>query len=309
MSAPLETIRDYVRWGASRFAAAELFFGHGTDSAWDDAVSLVLHALHLSPGDAETHADLGACRITEPEAQVICELFRRRIDERLPAPYLTGRAWFAGVEFEVNESVLIPRSPIAELIEQGFSPWLPDGRRARLLDLCTGSGCIAIAAALYLPEARVDAVDISPAALAVAETNVQRHDVQDRVRLVEGDLLRAIGDMRYDLIVTNPPYVGEAELDQMPEEYRREPSLALASGRDGLDLPLQILSKAARHLTEQGVLVLEVGNSEQALVDALPQVPFLWLEFERGGHGVCVLERQQLVDHHEAFERALTTRN
>lgn len=301
----LKTIHDFVRWGASRFSAAGLCFGHGTDNAWDESGALVAHALHMGP---EMPPDIGACRVTRDEATAIEALFDRRVAERLPAAYLTGVAWFAGIDFEVTPDVLVPRSPIAELIEQGFSPWLASDRPVHVLDMCTGSACIAVATALYRTDARVDAVDISAAVLEVAGRNAARHDVGDRVRLVQGDLFGAVGDLRYDLIVANPPYVGQSEFDALPPEYQREPELALLCGQDGLDIPLRILQSAASHLREGGALILEVGNSEQALIETLPQVPSLWLEFERGGHGVCVLERELLIKHDEDFRAARASR-
>jgi ribosomal protein L3 glutamine methyltransferase len=291
----LKTVRDMVRWGASCFNAAGLYFGHGTDNALDEALALVLFALHLDHALPETYLD---CRLTGRERKAILKLFRRRIAKRLPAAYLIGRAWFAGLEFVVNRQVLVPRSPLAELIEQGFSPWLESGQATRALDLCTGSGCIAIAMAYHLPWLQVDAVDISAPALAVARKNRARLAVEDRVALYPGDLYAGlVAGTRYDLIVSNPPYVSSAEYRSLPAEYRREPVLGLEAADDGLEVVVRILRDAARWLTAEGVLMVEVGNSAAALQRRYPQVPFLWLTFERGGEGVFLLTREQLAAH------------
>lgn len=288
----LLTVRDYIRWGASRFNEANLYFGHGTDNAWDEASQLVLHAIHL-PYDS--HPEILNSRLCLEERKKILGLIERRVNERVPLPYLTGEAWFLGLPFNVDERVLIPRSPIGELIENGFQPWLSYEPR-RILDLCTGSGCIGIATALSFPYAQVDISDISPDALAVAQTNIEKHQVSDHVRAVESDLFSGLKGEVYDLIVTNPPYVDQQDMGSLPEEYHREPELALASGFDGLDFTRRLLSEAKNHLSENGVLICEVGNSWPALEEAFPQVEFTWLEFERGGHGVFVLTRQQLMN-------------
>jgi len=271
--------------------AAGLAFGHGTDNALDEAVYLVLHALNL-PQDLD--GAYGDCRLTDDEAVAVEGLLDRRIKERLPAPYLTGSAWFAGLEFKVDARVLVPRSPIGELVEQGFSPWLDGTSRPRVLDLCTGSGCIGIATAVWCPQARVDAIDNAADALAVAAENLRRHGVGDRVALIESDLFAAVAGRTYDLIVSNPPYVGLAEWQSLPDEYRHEPDQALRSGDDGLDLPLRILSEAPDHLGDQGSLILEVGHSWPALAAALGDIEPLWLDFERGGEGVLAVDRETL---------------
>jgi len=299
----LETIQDFVRWGASRFNAEGLFFGHGTDNALDEATQLVLHALHLPP---ELPATYRECRLTDPERAEVAELLERRIAERKPAAYLTNRAWFAGLEFYVNEDVLVPRSPLAELVEAGFDPWLEPENIGRVLDLCTGSGCIGIACAVYLPEAEVDLADVSPSALEVASRNLQRHGLNDRVRVLESDLFAAVGESRYEVIVSNPPYVRAAELAALPEEFRKEPQLGLVGGESGLDLVMRILCEAPAYLSDEGVLVVEVGNSAAELERRLPDLPFLWLEFERGGEGVFLMKREQLVEFHPLFEAELT---
>ncbi|EXJ13689.1 50S ribosomal protein L3 N(5)-glutamine methyltransferase [Imhoffiella purpurea] len=298
----LITIQDFVRWGASRFNAAQLFFGHGTDNAIDEAAHLVLSGLYLDPGLPAGFRD---CRLTPAERVRVSELIERRVAERVPAAYLTGRAWFAGMEFAVDRHVLVPRSPIAELVEAGFDPWHDAERIGRVLDLCTGSGCIGIAAAAYLPDADVDLVDISPAALEMARRNVERHGLEDRVRVLESDLFEALMGNRYDVIVSNPPYVSRAEFDALPAEYHNEPELALLGGEDGLDLVIRILKDSARFLTDEGILIVEVGSSAPYLDSRLPEVPFTWLEFERGGEGVFLLTREQLVEHQERFEEAL----
>jgi ribosomal protein L3 glutamine methyltransferase len=277
--------------GRRRLARASLHYGHGTDNPRDDAAALLWHALRLPlrPSPAQL-------RRVVPVA--IQERYRalldRRIRERIPVVYLTRRCWFAGLAFYVDERVLIPRSPIAELIERGFAPWVQRERVQRVLDLGTGSGCIAIACARALPRARIDAVDISAAALAVARLNIRRHRMGRRVRALQSDHFDGLGAASYDIIVSNPPYVGRRELEALPAEYRHEPRLALEAGADGLDSARIILREAAAHLNPRGILIVEVGNSETALRRAFPGLPFTWLAFERGGGGVFLLEREQL---------------
>ena len=287
----LRTIRDCIRWAVSRFHEAGLFFGHGTDNARDEATWLVLHALSQPLDLADTFHD---CRLTPSERERVIRLLVRRIQTREPAAYLTGEAWFCGLPFTVNQHVLVPRSPVCELIENAFAPWVDPDDVHQILDLCTGSGCIGIACALAFPEAQVDMTDVSGKALAVARENVQRHDAGERVRLVQADVFDGLPVKQYDLIVSNPPYVGAEEMKGLPPEYHREPSLALAAGEDGLEIVRRILQGAAKYLTDRGVLVVEVGNSEDALVAAYPDLPFTWLEFERGGHGVFLLTAEQL---------------
>ncbi|HSP30496.1 MAG TPA: 50S ribosomal protein L3 N(5)-glutamine methyltransferase [Halomonas sp.] len=294
----LFTLRDYLSWVSSEFYLAGLHYGHGTESAWDEAVALCLGALHLpwniDPGVLEA-------RLLPVERQRIIALARERIGTRRPLPYLLGECFFASHPFSVDERVLIPRSPIAELIEDGFAAWFPEEPPASVLDLCTGSGCIGIATALYLPTCEVALADISQDALAVARQNITRHDVGDRVRAVESDVFSGLEGRRFDLIVSNPPYVDARDLATMPAEFRHEPSLALGAGSDGLDIVRRILREAREHLTDEGWLIVEVGNSDRHVETAFPDVPFLWLEFERGGQGVFALSAAELDAHVASF--------
>jgi ribosomal protein L3 glutamine methyltransferase len=296
-TALLTTPRDLILWGASRFDDEGLFFGHGTENAIDEAAALVLHALKL-PQDVSTEA-LDR-EIPPRERAETVALLQRRIDERLPAAYLTGVTYFAGLSFYIDQHVLIPRSPMAELIEREFSPFTPK-RVGRILDLCCGGGCIAIACAHYFPEARVDAVDISPEALAVTDINIERHSMQGRVESIQSDLFNSLNGRRYDIIVTNPPYVSEGEMAQLPPEYQHEPGLGLAAGEDGLDIVRPILRQAANHLNPGGIIVVEVGHSAEAVERCWPQVPFTWLEFARGGEGVFLLTADQLSEYQRIF--------
>ncbi|HWV13904.1 MAG TPA: 50S ribosomal protein L3 N(5)-glutamine methyltransferase [Cellvibrio sp.] len=287
----LLTLGDYIRWGASEFTGASLYFGHGTDNAWDEAEQLVLHAIHLLPPLGDEW--LGA-RLTRSERERVLENLQRRIQERIPAAYITGQAWFAGLCFHVDERVLVPRSPLAELIQQHFAPWLKR-EPGRILDLCTGSGCIGIACAHYFPEAEVQLSDISYDALAVAEENIQLHGLQDRVFALQSDLFAGLQGQKFDLIVSNPPYVDAEDLASMPDEYHAEPEIGLGSGDDGLDFTRRLLREASDYLTPDGILVVEVGNSWVALEAAYPSLAFTWVEFERGGHGVFLLAAQDLI--------------
>lgn len=298
VAAHLSSLRDFIRWGASRMNQAGLHFGHGTSDAIDEAAALVLHALHLPP---DLHPEYFDAVLTPEEKGTVLELFRRRIEERIPAAYLMNRAWFMGLEFYVDARVLVPRSPTAELIERRFSPWLDPERVERVLDLCTGSGCIGIACAYAFPDAEVDLTDISEDALAVARRNIEAHGLEGRVQAIRSDLFQVLAGRRYDLIVSNPPYVGREELASLPPEYHHEPSLGLASGEQGLDAVLEILHRAGDHLTDDGVLVVEVGNTQDLLTEVLPEAPFTWLEFQRGGQGVFLLTREQLRDAGEWF--------
>lgn len=287
----LRTIRDMLRWAVSRFNAAQLFYGHGTDNSWDEAVALVLHALHL-PADVDPK--IIDARLTKQEREIITSFVTRRIQERIPAAYLTHEAWFAGIPFYVDERVLVPRSPIAELIEQHFSPWIAEEKVTRILDLCTGSGCIAAACAFAFPEAQIDAADISADALAVAKFNSEKHHLNDQIQLIHSDLFEQLKNKKYDIIVSNPPYVSSQEMRALPAEYHHEPSLGLAAGDAGLDVVTRILQEAKKHLNAHGILVVEVGNSEHALSEHFPEKPFTWLEFQRGDGGVFLLTAEQL---------------
>lgn len=294
----LSTIRDFVRWGASRFTEAGLFFGHGTDNALDESLALVLHALHLNH---DLPPDFLASHLTLSERGDVLDLLQRRIDERMPAAYLTHQARFMGLDFYVNKHVLVPRSPIGELIEAGFAPWLDVDEVTDVLDLCTGSGCIGIACAYVFPDARVDITDLSPEALEVARTNVAKHHLDDRVQLYQADVFDGLGPAQYDLIVSNPPYVDAEDMADLPEEYRREPALGLAAGEDGLDIVRRILRRAGEYLRPGGILVVEVGRSAGHLITQYPGVPFLWLDFEHGGDGVFLLTADQLDEYQQMF--------
>ncbi len=292
------TIEALIIELTEQLAAADLFYGHGSDNPADEAAELVFFAAGLR------HEQAPACYGDVVDDAVISKvraLVQRRINERLPAAYLTQRMWFAGHEFYVDERVLVPRSPIAELIHAQFEPWLQLNRVRRVLDIGTGSGCIAIACALAFPEAQVDAADISPDALQVTQINIERHQLTQRMRAVPSDVFSGVPDQRYDLIVSNPPYVSHAEMDDLPTEYLREPELGLRAGVDGLDIVRRILAEAEAHLQPQGLLVVEVGDSEVALAEAYPAVPFVWLDFEYGGGGVFVLTAAQLVEHRAAL--------
>ena len=256
------------------------------------AAALVLHALHLPP---DLHAEYFQSHLTPAEKQAVLHLLKRRVAERKPAAYLTPRAWFMGLPFFVDERALVPRSPLAELIERHFAPWLSDSRQVEsILDLGTGSGCIGIACAYSFPDARVDLVDISADALEVARRNVVDHGLEDQVEVIQSDLFSALEGRCYDVIISNPPYVGLTELDQLPAEYHHEPRLGLLAGVEGLDVALEILRQAAQFLNRDGLLIVEVGNAQYALCEALPDAPFTWLEFERGGQGVFLLNAAQL---------------
>ena len=283
------TVADLIREGARRFDAAGLAYGHGTENALDEAAALVFHALGLDHARAEE-----AYRLTPQAAAVarVLDLFDERVARRVPAAYLMGRMWFAGLEFEVDPRVIVPRSPFAELIHAGFAPWIDPRGVRRILDIGTGSACIAIACALAFPQAQVDAVDVSSQALEIARRNVARHGVGDRVRLFEGDVFALLPPGRYDLIVSNPPYVSDGEMSALPPEYRHEPDLALRAGVDGLDVVRRILAGAPGRLEPHGVLFVEVGDSDERLQQAFPMLPFTWLEFEHGGGGVFMLRAE-----------------
>lgn len=294
----LVTLRDFIRWAASRFSEAELCFGHGTDNALDEAVMLVLHALHLQPDLPSVYLD---SRLTENERREVIELLLRRVEERIPGAYLMGEAWFAGLPFYVNEQVLIPRSPIGELIEAGFEPWIGKLTVSRILDLCTGSGCIGIASALRFSDAEVDLADISEPALALAGRNLARHGLEGRVRVIQSDLFRALAGRRYDIILSNPPYVSRHELAGLPREFRWEPDLGLEAGEDGLDVVKRVLREVSSYLAPGGIVIMEVGSSAEALMAHYPDVSFTWLDFERGGDGVFLLTAEQVIENQTHF--------
>ncbi|MFT3757087.1 MAG: 50S ribosomal protein L3 N(5)-glutamine methyltransferase [Pseudoxanthomonas sp.] len=292
-AAELHSIIDLIRYGATRFNAAGLTFGHSHDNALDEATHIVLHTLHLPPDLGPAY---GQARLTSAEKAQILALFQRRIDERIPAAYLTGEAWFAGLSFKTDKRALVPRSPIAELIESGFEPWLGGREVHRALDLCTGSGCIAIAMGHYNPGWQVDGIDISDDALALATENKAALHA-DNVQLHKSNLFDGLTGRHYDLIVTNPPYVTNAETDALPQEYSFEPELGLRAGDDGLDLVLKILRDAPLHLSQDGLLICEVGESERALVALLPDVEFAWIEFKVGQMGIFAVECAELIAH------------
>jgi ribosomal protein L3 glutamine methyltransferase len=298
----LVTLRDLIRWGTSQFNAAELGFFQGMPTALDEAAYLCLSALHLPPDFSVDYFD---CVLTMDERLHVLSLFQQRIEQRKPAAYITNEAWFAGLSFYVDERVLIPRSPMAEIIQHQFSLWVNYDQVHNILDLCTGSGCIAIACAYAFEQAQVDASDLSVDALAVAEINRQNHGLEERVKLIESDLFQSIPDKRYDIIVSNPPYVSAHEMKQLPAEFDFEPGSALAAGVAGLDLVLPMLIQAGDYLTDEGILVVEVGYSKPALEKILPEVPFFWVDFEFGGDGVFVLTARQLQSHQAEFKSVL----
>lgn len=293
----LATIQDMMRWAYSYFNASDLYYGHGYDNAWDEAQQLVLAALYLP---ADVPEAMYQSRLTLVEKERVIHLIETRLGTRQPVAYLTNSAWFCGSEFYVDERTIVPRSPIGELIMQKFAG-LIDHEPKRILDMCTGSGCIAIACAQQFLEAEVDAVDLSLDALDVAQINIERHGLAERVFPISSDLFNDIPQDKYDLIVTNPPYVDEEDLDDMPQEFHFEPEMSLGSGADGLDITKRILAQAADYLTDNGVLVCEVGNSMVHLIEQFPTVPFNWIEFKNGGLGVFSLTRAQLLECRHLF--------
>ena len=290
----LSTVLDFLRFSLSCATNAQLYYGHGTDNAWDDMHSLILRSLSL-PYDVNPTLLNG--RLTTSEKKHLCQQLEKRINQRVPVPYLIKEAYFCDLPFYVDERVLIPRSPIAELIKDQFSPWIDAEKVHRVLDLCTGSGCIAIACCYAFPDAHVDAVDISSEALAVASINRERLDVEEQLTLIESDCFTKVPQAQYDLIVSNPPYVGKEEMQTLPDEFRHEPVLALETSNNGLAIVESILKNAHAYLSDHGILVVEVGNSEEALNDAYPHVPFTWLEMSQGGQGIFLLTKQQLNEY------------
>ncbi|MBU2881592.1 50S ribosomal protein L3 N(5)-glutamine methyltransferase [Psychrosphaera sp. B3R10] len=293
----LQTVNDLIRWSVSRFNESDIYLGHGTDNPWDEAAQLITYALSLPPTMNE---HLLQARTTLSERKNALGLIEQRILTKKPAAYLTQVSYFCGLPFFVNEDVLVPRSPIGELITNNFEG-LISNTPLRIMDLCTGSGCIAIATAFAFPDATIDALDISPEALAVADENIHRLQVEDRVFPIMSDVFASVEGLKYDLIVSNPPYVDLEDLGDMPEEFHHEPEIGLGSGNDGLDITRIILKQAAAHLEDNGLLIVEVGNSMIHLQAEFPEVPFNWLEFENGGIGVFAITKQQLIDHKDLF--------
>jgi ribosomal protein L3 glutamine methyltransferase len=288
----LITLRDWLRFAVSRFNEAKLFFGHGSDNAFDEAAYLILHTLHLPLDRLDPFLDAS---LTHAEAEQVKTVIERRVRERIPAAYLTHEAWLAGSRFYVDARVIVPRSFIAELLPEQLSPWVETPENVgRALDLCTGSGCLAILAALAFPDARIDAVDLSRDALAVAARNVADYGLQNRIELIESDLFKALAGRRYDLIISNPPYVNAESVAALPAEYQAEPALALGSGIDGLDATRQILTQAGSHLNPGGLLVVEIGHNRDVLEAAYPALPFTWLETESGDQFVFMLRQEDL---------------
>jgi ribosomal protein L3 glutamine methyltransferase len=288
----LSTLRDMLRFAVSRFSEAGLTFGHGTHNAYDEAAYLILHTLHLPLDTLEPFLD---AHLTNSERQAVLDILERRTVERVPAAYLTHEAWLGDFHFYVDERVIVPRSFIAELLREQLAPWITEPESIhRALDLCTGSGCLAILMAHAFPNAAVDAVDISPDALDVARINVDNYGLQDRIELVQSDLLDGLAERRYDLIVSNPPYVNAESVRELPEEYLHEPALALGSGDDGLDATRRIIAGASIHLNEGGLLIVEIGHNRDALEAAFPDIEFTWLDTSGGDQFVFLLRHDQL---------------
>lgn len=288
----LLTIRDWLRFTVSRFEESNIFFGHGTDNAYDEAVWLILSALHLPLDTLDNFID---ARITESERKHLAHLIERRISEHTPTAYLLREAWLKGFKFYVDERVIVPRSFIAELLEDGLSPWIDYPEMIEsAADICTGSGCLGILLAHAFPNADIDVIDISPDAIAVANININNYELQDRITAIESDMFSALAGKRYDLIISNPPYVDAPSMAQLPHEYRNEPQLALGSGEAGLDHTHTLLRHAAEHLNEGGLLIVEIGHNRDALLAAYPELPFTWLEVESGDQFVFLLHKQQL---------------
>lgn len=291
-STQLHTVRDCLRFAVSRFQQAGLFFGHGSDNAYDEAVYLILHTLHLPLDQLEPFLD---ARLTSSEVQDVLNVLRRRVNERLPAAYLTHEAWLGEHRFYVDERVIVPRAFIAELLHDQLAPWVSEPETVNaVLDLCTGSGCLAILAALAFTDARIDAADLSPDALAVAAINVSTYQLDDQIELMLSDLFTGLRGRTYDLILSNPPYVNAASVAALPEEYRHEPALSLGSGEDGLDATRRILAQARAHLNPHGVLIVEIGHNREALEASYPHLPFTWLDTSAGDQHVFLLRREEL---------------
>ena len=294
-------MKELILWGKQQFENADVYFGHGTENALDESAYLMAYVRQIEPDFSDEMLEQS---VTSDEQQQFEKLIAQRIEKRIPAAYLTHEAWFVGLPFYVDERVLVPRSPIAELIMDGFTPWIDINNVRHALDLCTGSGCIGIALAKHFPHIQVDISDLSEQALQVANKNIQAHQLNDRVQAYRSNLFSDLADKHYDLIISNPPYVDAEDMAALPDEYRHEPELGLTAGNDGLDLVIPMLQQAANYLRPGGILIVEVGNSEAALQARFPQVPFTWLEFEHGGHGVFLLEYEQLVACQDIFNNA-----
>lgn len=290
----LLSIRDWLRFTVSRFEEAEIFFGHGTDNSYDEAVWLVMSALHIPLDTIENFLD---ARITEQERKYLSSLIERRITERTPTAYLLQEAWLQGFKFYVDERVIVPRSFIAELLQNDLNPWIEFPEMIEsAADICTGSGCLGVLLANSFPNATIDVIDISPDAIDVANINIANYGLQDQITAIESDMFTAIKGRTYDLIISNPPYVDAPSMAQLPTEYQREPQLALGSGHDGLDHTHTILREAAKHLNDNGILIVEIGHNRDALLQAYPEVQFVWLEVSSGDEFVFLLSKNQLLN-------------
>ncbi len=294
----LKTVRDFIRWTCSLLNEHDVYLGHGNVSVWDESVQLVMAAIYLSWNNDSAVLD---ARLLSHEKKRIIDFVKQRVEERKPLPYIINEAWFMEMPFYVDERVLIPRSPIAQLLETEFSPFLRSGPVGHILDLCTGSGCIGIACAYVFEEAEVDLIDISEDALEVARINIEQHELEERVTPIHSDLFEAVKGMKYDLIVSNPPYVDQDDFETMPVEFQHEPELALTSGPDGLDITRRILREACDYLTDDGLLVVEVGNSEVHLMEQFPHVPLIWVDLPNGGNGVFAISAQELKQYRDEF--------
>jgi len=292
LSEELITIRDWLRFAVSRFEEAGIFFGHGTDNAYDEAVWLIMSALHLPHDTLNNFLD---SRLLESERKHLAHLLERRVEQRVPTAYLVREAWLKGFKFYVDERVIVPRSFIAELLEDGLSPWIDYPEMVEsAADICTGSGCLGILLAHAFPDAEVDVVDISADALAVANINIANYGLQDQVKAIQSDMFSALQGKTYDLIISNPPYVDAPSMAQLPEEYRNEPQIALGSGTDGLEHTHTLLREAGKYLNDGGLLIVEIGHNRDALHEAYPDLPFTWLEVESGNEFVFMLSKKQL---------------
>lgn len=300
MPQKFNTVAEALSWAEHAFLDADLYYGHGTDNAWDDAVALLIAVLDLPPDVSD---DILTRLLSPKESEQLDKLIQQRISKRIPSAYLTQQTWFCGLPFYVDERVIIPRSPIGELIVNRFSPWIKEDNVQHILDLCCGSACIAIACAYAFADASVDAVELCEQALEVAAINVEKHELQGHVHLIQSDLFTQLEPQKYDIIVSNPPYVDAEDIASMPSEYHHEPAMALASGNDGLDITRSILTQASQWLTDNGILVIEVGNSAATLETVYPNLPMTWLEFEQGGQGVFLLTKSQLLTWQEEVKK------